>query len=228
TGIDLGLNRLKDRGDSGRGFTMHEPRHEIGAVTAEVEECARAIAGRVGEPIEEFGWDANFFGAVVAVVNHNFADVSESAVLYKLVDGGVARIPSGLVIHQDRNVRRVGGTLDRKSVVDRNGERLLHHHGNVVAGGNFYYAAMFARIGVSENRLRLHSGEHLVEISVEQMRVELVLIGVAVGQLLVGLGDADNLNVATLGGGRKKAGNVAVSEACDGNAKRLGFRLCED
>ncbi len=59
-------------------LAMHNPCGEIDSIAAKVEERAAAVLFWVGEPVEELGTDSDLFGAVVAVVNDDFAQVGRS------------------------------------------------------------------------------------------------------------------------------------------------------
>ncbi len=116
-GIDLRLVGLGDGSDAERGFAVHEPGHEVGAVAAEVVESAGAVLGGIGEPLEEFGLDADFFRALMAVVNDDFADFAEAPLLEQVVDRAIAGVPGGLVIDEDLDVVFAGGAADGEGVV---------------------------------------------------------------------------------------------------------------
>jgi hypothetical protein len=80
-------------------------------------------------------------------------------------------------------------------------------------------AAMIARVGVDEDGLRVHGRQHLFDIGEEQLRIEVEFAGVAVRELRIAFGDADDLNVAALEGGTEKTGNVSMHESDDGDAQ---------
>ena len=72
-GVGLGLDAEGDGGDGDGEFSVHDPGGEVDAVAAEVEESAASVLIGVGEPAEEFGADADFFGALMTVVDYEFA-----------------------------------------------------------------------------------------------------------------------------------------------------------
>jgi len=84
------------------------------------------------------------------------------------------------------------------------------------------HASMLSRVGVGENRLGLDGFEQLLEIGVEQIRLELELTGIAFSKLLVGFSDTDDLDVRSLCRGGQKASDVPVHQTGDSNAKRFG------
>jgi len=108
--------------------------------------------------------------------------------------------------------------LDRERVVRAHCQRLFHHDRNAVPGGGFHNASMIARVGVHQHGLRMHRGQHFFDIRVKQLRIELELVGAPLRNLLVRLGDADDLDVGALQCGGEEAANMSVDEADDGHA----------
>ena len=221
--VDVGFVGLADGGDAQGGLAVHEDGHEIGAVAAEVEEGAGAVLGRVGEPGEPFGADADLLGTFVAVVDDDFAEVAELAGV-GLIDGvGVAGVPGGLVVDEDVDVVLAGGLLDGEGVAEGGCERLFDHGGDAVMGGEIDDAAVIADGGVDENGVRVLAGEHLFGVGVEELGVEVVAGGVAGGEGGVGLDDGDETGVAVGGEGVEESADVAVNQADDGDADGLGW-----
>ncbi len=68
--INIRLNLLRDGGDCFRARAIHQPGHEIGAIAPEVEQGACTIQFGVGEPTQELGADADFFGTTVTIVDN--------------------------------------------------------------------------------------------------------------------------------------------------------------
>ncbi len=77
-------------------------------------------------------------------------------------------------------------------------QRLLHHHGDVVAGADFHHLAVIVSIGVSQDGLRVGLLQHVFQISEEQAAVEIKLSRIARDDLLVRLGNSDNLDVGAM------------------------------
>ena len=174
--IDLRLVGLRDGGDAERSFAVHEPGHEVGAIAAEVVESARAVLRGIGEPLEKFGLNADFFGALMAVVNDDFANFAEAAVLQQVVDGAVAGVPGGFVIHEHLNVVFARDAADGERVVEGKRERLFDHDVEIVGRGGLDDAAVLADGGVDKQRLRMLVSEEVVEGRVEKIVVEVELL----------------------------------------------------
>ena len=222
--IQVGFDLLRHGGDGEWALVVHQPRHQICAVAAEIEESATAVELRIGEPRQKLGADADLRGSLVTVTRDELAHVADGVLVQQIVRGAIARVPGGLVVDHDLNVSFAGGLFDGASVGDGDGERLFHHHVDFVAGADFNDAAMVECGGVGENHLRMSFGEHVVEVGVEQGFVELVLIGHAGGEGLVGFGDTDDFNSRIVLVGLQESEDVAVSQAGDGDPKgsRLG------
>ncbi len=166
--IGAGLVGLGDGGDGGGRLAVHEDGHEVGSVAAEVEEGAGAILDGVGEPGKPLGADADLFGAFVAVVDDDFADVAELAGL-SFEDGcGVGGVPGGLVVDEDVDVVVVRGLTDGEGVFHGGGERLFDHGADVVFCCGLDDAAVVLDGGVDEDGVGFGCGEHLLEVGGEE------------------------------------------------------------
>ena len=64
-----------------RGFAVHEPGRQIGAVAAEVVESTGAILRGIGKPVSEIQEAADLFRALVAVLDNDAAELAQAAVL---------------------------------------------------------------------------------------------------------------------------------------------------
>ena len=51
--INVRLNLLSDGRNGQRALSVHQPRHEIGPITAEIEEGAGTVQFRVRQPVQE-------------------------------------------------------------------------------------------------------------------------------------------------------------------------------
>jgi len=58
---------------------VHDPGGQVGAVAAEVEESAPSVLFRLSEPGEELRADADLFAALMAVVDGDFAEITDLA-----------------------------------------------------------------------------------------------------------------------------------------------------
>ena len=103
-------------------FAVHDPGGEVDAVAAEVEESAAAVLFGVGEPGEELGADADFFGALMAVVDDELAEVADLARGEEVGCFGVGGVPGGLVVGEDGDFIFFGEVLDGEGVFDGGGE----------------------------------------------------------------------------------------------------------
>ena len=111
--IDRRLEALRHRGHRDRPLAVHQPRHQVGAVAAEVEQGAGAVLHRVAQPGEELGLDVDLLRALVAVHHHHLAQRAAGLLLLQqLPDRLVARIPGGLVVGDDVDAALGRGPLD--------------------------------------------------------------------------------------------------------------------
>ena len=115
-----GLMVLRHGGDRERPLVVHQPRHQVGAVAAEIEQRPAAVLHRVGEPVEELRLDVDLLRALVAVHRHHLADLAAGLLLLQQrPDRAVARIPGRLVVDDDvdaaalaaRSIRRACSML---------------------------------------------------------------------------------------------------------------------
>ena len=70
--------------------------------------------------------------------------------------------------------------------------------GTPMTGADFHHLPVIIGIGVGQDGLRMSLLQHVFEISEEQAAVEIELRRVARRDLLVGLGNSDNLDVAAM------------------------------
>ena len=87
-----------------------------------------------------------------------------------------------------------------------------------MAGSRCHNTAMIARVGVHQHGLRLNCRQHLFNIAIKQLRIELELLCVAVCELLIRFDDTDDLDIAALQDGTEKTGNMPVHQSDDGDA----------
>ena len=96
----------RQRRHGGRPRVVHQPRHQVRAVAAEVEQRAGAVANRVDQPAQKLGADVDLLGPLVPVHRDHLADVACAMVhLEGLPEGRVTRIPGGLVVHDHLDAR---------------------------------------------------------------------------------------------------------------------------
>ena len=112
----LGLEALGDGGDGEWGLAVHHPRHQVGAVAAEVGECAVAVLLRVSEPREELGLYADLLRALMPVADDGLDDRAERVVLQQVVGLGVAGVPGSFKVDEDVDLRLLGDALHREGV----------------------------------------------------------------------------------------------------------------
>ena len=77
-------------------------------------------------------------------------------------------------------------------------QRLFHHHGDAVAGADLHHFPVIVSVGVGQHGLRVGLLQHVFQISEEQTAVETELRRVACRDLLVRLGNSDNLDVRAM------------------------------
>src|SRR5947199_139966 len=83
----------------------------------------------------EIQLDVDLLRPLVAVERHDLADrAGHAAYLEQGPDGGVIRIPGGLVVDEDLDASLLGRGLDPSGVGVTDRERLLHHHVHVTRG----------------------------------------------------------------------------------------------
>ncbi len=220
--VGRGLVGLHDGCDAERGLAMHEEGGEVGSVAAEVEEGARAVLDGIGEPREPLGAYADLFGALVAVVDDDFAEIAELAG-FGFVDGfGVGGVPGGFVVDQDVDVMLASGGADGEGVFHGGREGLLDHGADIVAGRGFDDAAVILNGGVDEYGVGVLGGEHVLEVGVEEGLLQVVLGGVLLREGGVGFDDGDELGRGVFGESAEEAFHVSVNEADDGDTDGFG------
>ena len=67
-----------------------------------------------------------------------------------------------------------------------------------MAGADFHHLPVIISIGVGQDGLRVSLPQHVFQISEEQAAVEIKFCRVARCDLLVSLGDSDNLNIGPM------------------------------
>src|SRR5208337_2390649 len=78
-GVDQRFVVVDYGGDCERGFAVHQPGGQVGAVAAEVVESAGAVLDGVGEPVEELRSYADLLWTLVAVVGYDAANLAQAA-----------------------------------------------------------------------------------------------------------------------------------------------------
>ena len=159
-GIDLRLDVEGDGGDGEREFAVHDPGGEVDAVAAEVEERAASVLFGVGEPAQKLGTYADLFGALMAVVDDELAEVADLAGGKNVGGFGVRGVPGGLVVREDGNVVLLRDGLDGESVFDGGGEGFFYHRGDVEGRGLLDGGTVASGGSVDEDGLRMRALEH--------------------------------------------------------------------
>jgi hypothetical protein len=118
-----------------------------------------------------------------------------------------------------------GDLTDGKSVVERDGQRLLNHRGYAILSGDADGVAVFADGRIDEHGLRMAALDHVGFALVEEGFGEGVLLAVLLLKGSVCVGDADQLNFVVAREGVEKSVHMAVLEADNGDAKRGGIGL---
>src|SRR4029077_1529630 len=129
----------------------HQPGHQVGAVTAEIEERARAVELRIVEPASELWWHVDLRGSLMTIVNDDFANFADGLLVHEIVSSMVAAVPGCLVVDQDDYFAGARGSLDGAAIFHAHGEGLLHHHRHPVLRAGLHRAAMVEGIGVDED-----------------------------------------------------------------------------
>ena len=114
----------------------------------------------VGEEVEELGAYADLFGAAVAVVDDELAEVADFAGGEHVGGGDVVGVPGGLVVGEDGDVVLLGEALDGEGVFDGGGEGFFDHGGDVEGRGFGDGGAVAGGGGVDEDRLGVGGFEH--------------------------------------------------------------------
>ena len=116
----------------------------------------------------------------MAVMDDDFAEVTDGAGVEEFVSGAVAGIPGRLVVHEDLNLGAASGGGDGFGVFVSCGEWLFYHHRNGITRTGFDDFAMVESRGVAEDGLRVGAAQEFVEVGVIQGCVEFVFGGVAI------------------------------------------------
>ena len=218
--VDVGLDLLRDRRDGERALAVHKPGHQIGTVTAEIEESAAAVELRIAEPTEKFRADIDFFWALVAIMDDDFADLADGSGMDEIVSGAVAAIPGSFVIDEDLGFCGKGGTSDGLCIFVGNGQRFFHHDRDRIARAEFDDPAVIEGRSVNEDGLRPHGAENFVEIGVVERWLEMELRGVLIEKGAVSFGDGNDLDIRAVEGVGEESLGVAVYEAGHGDPER--------
>ena len=87
------------------------------------------------------------------------------------------------------------GTLDRAGLFHADGEGLLHHHRDLAAGACGDDRGVAGGAREHDHALRLRLVEHPLERRIDRRRVEPEAADISRGDVAVGLGDADELDL---------------------------------
>ena len=164
-------------------------------------------------------------GPLVAVVDHDAANFADAALFGRVVGGAVAGVPGGLVVDQHMDVALARDFADGQGIFDGDGEGLLHHGGDAVFAREFNGRTMAGNGGVDQQSLRMGGLDHGLGVGIEQAGRHVESFCVAGGQGRIGLGNADQLDVVVQRNGMKKAADVAMHEAHNGDARGRGLGL---
>lgn len=207
--------------DHGRGpLVAQEPRDQVGAVTAEIEQSAAADGG-VLQPRGKLRPGGAVRPAAVAVVHHDPADVADGV---GIVEGRVGEMISGiprrLVVHDDGDAPAFRGGGHSPRVRHVHGEGLLHHDGQMMVGAGFHHLKVVERVGEGGHGVHLRRGDEVFEPREQQGGIYFVLPGVALPQFRLRLHDADQLHVLARQGAGQEAAHVAMFQPDDREAQR--------
>src|SRR5579859_545443 len=109
---------------------------------------------------------------------------------------------------------------DGQSVFQADGQWLFHHDVDAMARADFDHAAMIVRVCVGEHSLRVLLGEHTFEFGEELSALEAIFLGSLREKLLIGLGDANDLDLGAVAGLFEESMHVAMNQADDADAQR--------
>jgi hypothetical protein len=99
---------------------------------------------------------------------------------------------------------------------------------NAVARADFNHATMIVGVRVHQHSLRMSLREHSVEIGEQLRSVESVAGCGGIEQTLIGLSDADDVDLGTVARLVEKSMDMAVDQAGDRNAQWDGrLSACE-
>ena len=222
-GVDFGLLGLRQRRHFQGPLIVHQPRHQIGAVAAEIEERAGAALRRIAQPGEKLGRYVDLLGALMAVHRYHLADFARGLLVVEQAPYlAVAAVPRGLVIHQDGSIVTLGGLLDGARLLHVHGQRLFHHHGYVARRACLHHFEVRVSIGKGRDGFRFHGVEHLTKIGIHQTVGKVVRLGITCQQRGVGIPHANDDDI---GGAAARAvqesRNVAMVQPGDSDAQRL-------
>jgi len=157
--VHVGLDVQSTGRHRERPRALHQPRHEVGAVAAEVWQGPAAVLHGVGEPVQKFRVHPDFFWPLVAVVGHHFADVAEGVVfVHQLVGPPVGAVPRGFVIGEqvDAVLASQGGHL--LGMVEAHGQGFLHHHVDALRRAGLHHGQVLIDAAERRDRLGLSFG----------------------------------------------------------------------
>ncbi len=148
----------------------------------------------------------------MAVVDNDLANVAELACGCFGEEFVIAGVPGGFVVDQHLDFLLPRDVADGERVFERGGERLFDHGADVVAGCGLNHFAMIGDGGVDQDGVGMLLDEHLFEVGVEKLGVEMEFSGVVFGEQVLGLDDGDERGAVVFGKAAEEAFGVAVDE----------------
>jgi len=142
---------------------------------------------------------------------------------HQLIHAVVASIPRCFVVHQHPDLCLACRAFDRLGVFETDGERLFHHHRDVVLRAEFHNLSVIEGAGINKNRLRPGGTQHLLQIRVIQGGIKSELSRVAIKQAAIRIADSNDAYLRPMYGVREKTLYVTVNKSGDGDSKRLCF-----
>ena len=134
----------------------------------------------------------------MAVVHDELAQRAEVARVDAALRRVDARVPRRLVVGEQVDARRLSGLGHGAGVVEADREWLLDQNVDTSRGSPFHDGAVVLDRREDGHRLGLGGVEHCIKVGIDEVHRIAVLLGVALGEVAVGLHDADDLDVAAV------------------------------
>ena len=220
--VDFRFYLLRHGGYGQRFLAIHEPRHQVGPVTAKVNDGSAAVHFRVGQPIQKLLVHANFLRTRMPVVDHHLADIADQALLHHFARLMVGGIPSGFVIGQQMHLVLAGQGFHFPGVFQAHGQRLFDHDMDAARGAIFHYRKMPENAVEGAHGFRLRLLDHRFHARKPEFFAQVVLLQESHGQVLVRFGNAYKFHIAPVGPAQYPM-YVVVGEADHADPQRRIF-----
>ena len=115
-----------------------------------------------------------------------------------LVEAPMGAVPGRLVVRQQMDAVLFRQRGHAPGVLEVHRQRLLHHHVDPTGGARLDHLQVLSNAAEGGHRVRTDLLQHRLEVGVDEIHAQAMLPGEALGEIPVGLGDTDDLDVASV------------------------------